>query len=159
MPARDRLARGRTGCRSRRPASPTWHGARVAELRAACSTELGASTLITARSVDGSVPTSVRVVASSRPRTSTEIELAPSTTCSFVTMWPSSSRRSRSREPAPAARRGRARAETLISTTPWWPGRRSRSDAERWRSRPARESRDRDLADDGRPRRRRRRAT
>ena len=55
------------------------------------SSEAGTSTSITARSVDGSVPTSVAATSSPSAKRTLR-ELAPSTTCAFVTMCPSSSR-------------------------------------------------------------------
>ena len=58
--------------------------------RAGRSSEAGALTLITARSVDGSLPTSFALYVAPFQNL-TEIELAPSTTCSFVTMSPFSS--------------------------------------------------------------------
>ena len=66
--------------------------------RSGSRNDAGASTLITARSVERSVPTSsaLRVEPSEKR---TVIELEPLTTCSFVTMWPCSS----STKPEPCA--------------------------------------------------------
>jgi hypothetical protein len=68
-------------------ASPTWTRLE-SETVSGWSTESGASTLITARSVDGSVPTTFALYVSPFQKR-TETEVAPSTTWSFVTMWPS----------------------------------------------------------------------
>src|SRR5919202_3760640 len=55
-----------------------------------CSAERGASTLMTATSVDGSVPTTFALAVLPSENV-TVIEVAPSTTCWLVTMWPSPS--------------------------------------------------------------------
>ena len=54
------------------------------------STELGASTFTTATSVEASVPTTVAWYVDPFQKR-TEIDVAPPTTCSFVTTWPSAS--------------------------------------------------------------------
>ena len=63
-----------------------------------CSVVAPGSTFSTAMSLDGSVPTSV-ASASSPFEKRTVMVLAPSTTCAFVTMWPSAS----STKPEPSA--------------------------------------------------------
>ncbi len=55
-----------------------------------CSSDFGASTLITATSVEESVPTTF-ALAFLPSANVTVIEFAPSTTCWFVAMWPSPS--------------------------------------------------------------------
>ena len=73
------LPNARTGS----PTSTALESARRSGSSSAC----GASTRRTARSVEGSVPTSS--ASSSTPfQKLTEIEEAPATTCWFVTMWP-----------------------------------------------------------------------
>src|SRR6478736_5667898 len=56
-----------------------------------CRTELGASSFSTARSVEASLPTSVALYVAPF-HIFTEMDCAPSTTCSFVITWPLSSR-------------------------------------------------------------------
>src|SRR5206468_10651636 len=86
-----------------------------------CRTDCGASTLITARSVDWSLPTTEALyVLPFQNRTETESAL--STTCSFVTMCPSES----ITKPEPWAWASWFPIgvcwgdETVISTTPWY---------------------------------------
>src|ERR671925_1235339 len=83
-----------------------------------CSREDGASTLSTARSVEGSVPTMFALYVAPFQNL-TETESAPATTCSFVTMWPSLSYTNP--DPCPCCERGWNPfdwPETVISTTP-----------------------------------------
>jgi hypothetical protein len=69
--------------------SPTWTWLELAKA-SGCSSDFGASTLITATSVEGSVPTTFALAVWPLAKV-TLIELAPSTTCWLVTMWPSPS--------------------------------------------------------------------
>ena len=73
----------------------TWSSRRA---RAASAHRALASTLSSATSVDGSLPTSVAFSVSSFEKR-TSIEVAPSMTWKFVTMWPSLS----STKPEPSA--------------------------------------------------------
>ena len=70
-------------------ATTDWPGRTVVELPQASgwSFAAGTSTLITAMSVEASVPTSVAFVVVPSWKC-TRIEVAPATTWSFVTMWP-----------------------------------------------------------------------
>ena len=73
---------GSPGCRSSE--APSSSG------RSASPTSLG-STFSSARSADGSVPSSFATIGSPFSPKRTRNWSAPSTTCSLVTMWPSSS--------------------------------------------------------------------
>jgi hypothetical protein len=86
--------------------SPTWsldESSKVSGRSAAC----GASTLTTATSVEGSVPTIVAGYEAPFEKP-TRIDCAPCTTCSFVAMSPclSITNRSRASRPAPSRKEG-----------------------------------------------------